>query len=129
MIGNLLQPELVELIRQRNFNQLREILCDFPGPDIAEILGDLSADDKAVLLLALPLSLVVIELVSFLFAEVIEELLPNLHAIVQTASNPNTTSARNEVLGFISALPKLSVSGCGLIGRISVSCQQLAQCL
>src|SRR5204863_1499157 len=54
MIGNLLQPELVELIRQRNFNQLREILCDFPGPDIAETLGDLSADDKAVLLRILP---------------------------------------------------------------------------
>src|SRR5947207_10126790 len=54
MIGSLLQPELVELIRQRNFNQLREILCDFPAPDIAEILGDLSADDKAVLLRILP---------------------------------------------------------------------------
>src|SRR5436305_13488700 len=88
-----------------------------------------AADDKAVLLLPLPLSLVVFELVSFLFAEVVEELLPNLHASVQTASNPNATSGRNEVLGFISALPKLSVNGCGLIGWISVSCQQLAQCL
>src|SRR5205809_512223 len=54
MIGSLLQPELVELIRQRNFNQLREILCGFPAPDLAEILGDLSADDKAVLLRILP---------------------------------------------------------------------------
>src|SRR6266576_2473486 len=54
MIGSLLKPELVELIRQRNFNQLRQILCDFPAPDIAEILGDLSADDKAVLLRILP---------------------------------------------------------------------------
>src|SRR3989440_630759 len=54
MIGSLIQPELGELIRQRNFNQLREILCDFPAPDIAEILGDLSADDKAVLLRILP---------------------------------------------------------------------------
>src|SRR5438477_2618158 len=54
MIGNLLQPELVELIRQRNFNQLREILCGFPAPDIAEIFTDLKADDKAVLLRILP---------------------------------------------------------------------------
>jgi len=38
MIGSLIQPELVELIRQRNFNQLREILCGFPAPDLAEIL-------------------------------------------------------------------------------------------
>ena len=29
---------LVELIRERNFNQLREILVEFPLPDIAEIL-------------------------------------------------------------------------------------------
>jgi len=54
MIGNLLQPELMELIRQRNFNQLREILSEFSPPDIAEILADLSADDKAVLLRILP---------------------------------------------------------------------------
>src|SRR5438270_1979466 len=54
MIGSLLQPELVELIRQRNFNQLREILCGFPAPDIAEIFTDLSADDEAVLMRILP---------------------------------------------------------------------------
>ena len=54
MIGNLIQPELAELIRQRNFTQLREILVEFPAPDVAEILADLSADDKAVLLRILP---------------------------------------------------------------------------
>ena len=54
MIGNLLQPELVELIRQRNFAQLREILSQFPAPDIAEIFTDLSPDDEAVLLRILP---------------------------------------------------------------------------
>jgi magnesium transporter len=54
VIGNLLQPELAELIRQRNFNQLREILCDFPVPDIAEIFLDLKPDDEAVLLRLLP---------------------------------------------------------------------------
>lgn len=54
MIGNLLQPELAELIRKRDFNQLRGILCEFPAPDVAEILADLSADDKAILLRILP---------------------------------------------------------------------------
>ena len=37
-------PELVELIRKRDFNQLREILCDFPAQDIAEIFTDLKPD-------------------------------------------------------------------------------------
>jgi magnesium transporter len=54
MIGNLLQPELIELIRQRNFAQLREILAQFTAPDIAEIFTDLSPDDEAVLLRILP---------------------------------------------------------------------------
>jgi magnesium transporter len=54
MIGNLLQPELVELIRQRNFAQLREILREFSAPDIAEILTDLSPDEEAVLMRILP---------------------------------------------------------------------------
>ncbi len=54
MIGNLLGPELAELIRQRDFNGLREILCGFPPADIAEIFVDLKPDDEAVLLRLLP---------------------------------------------------------------------------
>jgi magnesium transporter len=54
VIGKLLQPELVELIHTRNFAQLREILCDFSAPDIAEIFYDLKPDDEAVLLRLLP---------------------------------------------------------------------------
>jgi magnesium transporter len=54
VIGSLLKPELAELIRERNFNQLRQILCDFPAPDIAEIFYDLDPGDEAVLLRLLP---------------------------------------------------------------------------
>ncbi|MDB6122749.1 MAG: magnesium transporter [Pedosphaera sp.] len=54
MIGNLLQPELVEMIRQRNFTQLREILCGFSAAEIAEIFTDLKPDDEAVLMRILP---------------------------------------------------------------------------
>lgn len=54
MIGSLLGPELAELIRERDFSELRNILCGFPSPDVAEILADLSPDDRAVLLRILP---------------------------------------------------------------------------
>ena len=54
MIGNLLQPELVELIAKRDFTQLRAILCDFSAADLAEIFFDLKPDDEAVLLRILP---------------------------------------------------------------------------
>ncbi len=47
-------PELDELIRRRDFNQLREILCAFPAQDLAEIFTDLKPDDEAVLLRILP---------------------------------------------------------------------------
>ena len=47
-------PELKELIRNRDFNQLREILCGFPAQDLAEIFTDLKSDDEAVLLRILP---------------------------------------------------------------------------
>src|SRR6267154_1259239 len=54
MIGNLLQPELVELIHQRNFTQLREILCGCSAQEIAESFTDLKPDDEVVLLRILP---------------------------------------------------------------------------
>ena len=54
MIGNLLAPELKELIQRRDFTRLREILCDFPAADLAEIFVDLNPDDEAVLLRILP---------------------------------------------------------------------------
>ncbi|MCO5051573.1 MAG: magnesium transporter [Verrucomicrobiae bacterium] len=54
MIGKLLKPELEELIRKRDFNELREVLSGFPAQDLAEILADLTPDDEAVLLRILP---------------------------------------------------------------------------
>ena len=77
MIGSLLKPELAELIRARNFSQLREILVGFPAPDISEILADLSADDKAVLLRILPHQLAT-EVFDYLTVEDQEQL---LHAL------------------------------------------------
>lgn len=54
MLGNLLEPELRELIERREFNQLRTALCEFTAPDIVEIFTDLSPREEAVLLRLLP---------------------------------------------------------------------------
>ena len=54
VIGNLLGPELKELIERRDFSRLREILCNFPAADVAEIFYDLHPGDEAVLLRLLP---------------------------------------------------------------------------
>jgi magnesium transporter len=57
MIGKLLYPELKDLIEQRKFGELRQSLVAFPPADIAEILTDLTAEEKAVLLRMLPYQL------------------------------------------------------------------------
>jgi magnesium transporter len=89
VIGNLLQPELVELIQQRNFAQLREILCNFPAPDIAEIFTDLKPDDEAVLLRILPRQLA---------AEVFEYLsLQDQEQLVQALGNEQVAQILNDV--------------------------------
>jgi magnesium transporter len=54
VIGAILKPELQELIEQRHFPKLREILCQFPPAEVAEILCDLEGTDRAVLLRILP---------------------------------------------------------------------------
>src|SRR5437870_5605847 len=87
--GNLLQPELVELIQQRNFAQLREILCNFSPPDLAEIFTDLKADDEAVLLRILPRQLA---------AEVFEYLsLQDQEQLVQALGNEQVAQILNDL--------------------------------
>ena len=54
MIGHLLKPEIDELIRTRNFTQLRDLLVEFPASDVAEIFIDLSPEEEAVMLRLLP---------------------------------------------------------------------------
>jgi magnesium transporter len=54
MIGSLIKPELDQLIEERDFSRLRELLCGFPPADVAEILGDLEPETQAVLMRLLP---------------------------------------------------------------------------
>jgi magnesium transporter len=89
VIGNLLQPELVELIQKRDFAALREILCGFPAPELAEIFTDLKADDEAVLLRILPRQLA---------ADVFEYLsLQDQEQLVQALGNEQVAQIINDI--------------------------------
>lgn len=89
VIGNLLGPELVELIEKRDFAALREILCNFPAPDLAEIFTDLKAGDEAVLLRILPRQLA---------AEVFEYLsLQDQEQLVQALGNEQVAQIINDI--------------------------------
>ncbi len=54
MIGHLLGPEIQSLIEARNFSALREVLVDFTPADVAEIINDVSEQDRAVVFRLLP---------------------------------------------------------------------------
>lgn len=89
VIGNLLGPELVELIEKRDFAALREILCHFPAPDLAEIFTDLKAGDEAILLRILPRQLA---------AEVFEYLsLQDQEQLVQALGNEQVAQILNDL--------------------------------
>ncbi len=57
MLGTCLRPEIEELIKQRNFSELREALLELRPLDIAEILGDVPPQDEAVIFRLLPKAL------------------------------------------------------------------------
>jgi magnesium transporter len=54
MIGHLMRPELEELIREKQWDVLREALSHFDPSDIAEILVDIPEEDDAPIFRILP---------------------------------------------------------------------------
>ena len=54
MLGNLIGPEIKELIDERNFAALREAFTDWAPADIAECIIELPEDEQAVVFRLLP---------------------------------------------------------------------------
>jgi magnesium transporter len=54
MIGNILQAELEELIRDKKWDKLREALSVLEAPDIAEVIVDLPPEDEGIIFRVLP---------------------------------------------------------------------------
>jgi len=54
MIGNVLQADLQEMIRGKNWDELREAFSELAPPDIAEVLIDLPVEEEGVIFRVLP---------------------------------------------------------------------------
>jgi magnesium transporter len=54
MIGNVLQADLEEIIRRKDWDELRAALSELDPPDLAEILIDLPLADEGVIFRVLP---------------------------------------------------------------------------
>src|SRR5437764_6699997 len=57
MVGNLLLPEIKNLIAARDFNGLRDIFKEWPPADVAEVILDLPEDEQVILFRVLPTAL------------------------------------------------------------------------
>ncbi len=54
MLGNLIGPEIKELIEERNFSALREAFVDWAPADVAECITELPAEEQAIVFRLLP---------------------------------------------------------------------------
>src|SRR5437764_3244759 len=57
MVGKILLPEIRSLIEARNFSALREIFCDWPPADVAEVIEDMPEDEQVIIFRVLPAAL------------------------------------------------------------------------
>lgn len=54
MISQLVKPEIMDLINQRKFSELKEVLIDWPPTDIADLILSIDEKDKAIIFRLLP---------------------------------------------------------------------------
>jgi magnesium transporter len=54
MIGNIIQIELEELIREKKWDELREAMAGLDAPDVAEVIVDLPPEDEGIIFRVLP---------------------------------------------------------------------------
>jgi magnesium transporter len=74
MVGKILIPEIKSLIEARDFNALREIFCEWPPADLAEIIPDLPEADRVIIFRVLPAALAA-DVFEYLDVEAQEQLL------------------------------------------------------
>src|SRR5690349_9242298 len=49
MIGTVLQADLEEIIRRKDWEELRDALSEFDPPDLAEVIIDLPAENEGLI--------------------------------------------------------------------------------
>lgn len=101
MIGSLIQPEIQELIAQRNFTTLREVFSDWLPEDLAELIADIPKQDTAIIYRLLPQKLAATTF-EFLEADVQTSLLEALSqeqvALILNDMSPDDRTALLEEL-------------------------------
>jgi len=107
MLGNLIRPDISELIRGRSFAELREFLLDLSVQDLAELLAETPPEERAVLFRLLPRDLAA-DAFEYLPFDPQEELLKSLGdeqvaAILNDMAPDDRTAFLEELPGQVTA--------------------------
>ena len=76
-IMSLFKPEIRDLIEKQDWQQLRELLLEFPAPDISDLLGEIDKSKRILVLRLLPKSILP-DVFSYLDAKVQEDILKSV---------------------------------------------------
>ena len=49
MLSSLLKPEILELVRAREWSVLRDVLSDWPAQEVADLILELEKDERVLL--------------------------------------------------------------------------------
>jgi len=124
MLGKTIQPEITELVRNRQLATLRDVLLDFHPNELAELIEDIEENDRAIVFRVLPQNLA---------ADVFEYLDFDLqNALIKTLAQSELAGVLNEMApddrtAFLEDLPDSVVRQ--LIALLSPSERSIAQAL
>src|SRR5439155_8749212 len=98
MIGSLLQADFEEIIKAKNWDELREVLTELDPPDIAELIIDLPPEEEGIIFRLMPREKAA-TVFEYLPVEVQQELVKNLnHEQLQSLVNEMTPDDRTRLL-------------------------------
>jgi magnesium transporter len=124
MLGKLLQPEVENLVKARDFTQLREVFSEFEPADIADVITDIPQGDQVVIFRVLPKEIA---------ADVFEYLEPDAQqALLHAMGQEQAVRILNEMspddrTTLLEELPPEAVKQ--LVASLSPAERQIAQAL
>ena len=124
MLGKLLQPEVETLIKERDFNRLREVFSEFTPADLADIIADLPEGEKVVVFRVMPQDLAAVTF-EYLGPEEQQEL---LHSMGQEeAVRILNEMSPDDRTALLEELPAEAVKG--IVASLSPAEREIAQSL
>ena len=124
MLGNLLRPAVEKLVLARDFGGLRDLFCEWPPADVADVIADLPEQAKVVVFRVIPQTQAA-AVFEYLSADEQQEL---LHAMGhQQAARILNEMAPDDRTALLEEMPAEAVRG--IVANLSPEERRVAQSL